>query len=88
MNYIVLNNVKKILIITLFILFFTGKISAYAVIWENPQNINVYIPQIDDRTKLMKKAFIPIRLNIKLLKKNLKLQILIKGILVIKNLKE
>lgn len=57
MNYIVLNNVKKILIITLFILFFTGKISAYAVIWENPQNINIYIPQIDDRTKLMKKAF-------------------------------
>ncbi len=48
---------KLFLFVVLFGFIMMGS-SAYAVWkWENPQNIKVYIPQDDDKTQLMTKAF-------------------------------
>lgn len=49
----------KILIPEALMLFLTVcAISAYAIgVWNNPQNIKVYIPPNDDKSQMMKKAF-------------------------------
>ena len=58
MNYTILNKLKKIFFITAIILLCFGFPKANADgTWKNYKNISVYIPQGDDKTTLMKKAF-------------------------------
>lgn len=53
-NYMELNNIKKIFLIMLCVCWLHP---VCAAVVSNPQNIAVYIPQNDDKTALMKKAF-------------------------------
>ena len=52
----VLNKIKKILLILIFSCVF-GTLQSHAIIWDNPKDIAVYIPQGNDKTSMMKKAF-------------------------------
>lgn len=53
----VLNKFKTIFLFSSLMLFSFCVTITDAVIWDNPKNITVYIPQGDDKTALMKKAF-------------------------------
>ena len=51
------NKLKRIFLFSIIALFSCCMSISDAIIWDNPKNIAVYIPQGDDKTALMKKAF-------------------------------